>query len=207
MMNAFSRRSLGDELCDPCWSRLGCAMAILMLFCGAAAHAHESPIDHVDRNVRLTIRDGKLDLRYRVELAERNVMLQLHAMDANADGVVDEDERRAYFAAQAIELSSKLQLKVGDVPLVLEADSEVALDPRLGQTFHFTAPLDELKPGRHRAVLADYHARYTPGPYRLLQPPLTPANVAHVALQDRPQLVDLERHPGLVVIEFEIVKP
>jgi hypothetical protein len=128
-------------------------------------------------------------------------------MDADRDGRVSDNERDGYFQRQAAELASKLKLEIGSHSIKLMADAAVELDPRLGQTFHFTAPLDLPAGGRLHCRLTDEHARYLPGPYRLLQPPRVPADQPHVELNNRPQLVDLERHPGQVVVDFEIVAP
>jgi hypothetical protein len=134
-------------------------------------------------------------------------MLQLKAMDIDRDGRVSEMERDTYFQRQAAELAGKLKLEIGSKSIELVADAPVELDPRLGQTYHFTAPLDLPAGGHLGCRLSDEHARYLPGPYRLVQPSRVPADQPHVELKDRPQLVDLDRHPGQVVVDFEIVAP
>jgi hypothetical protein len=182
-------------------------ISAVWLSIGAVAAAHESPVDHVERRVQMTVVDGHLQVRYRIEVAERNAMLQLDTMDADRDGRVSDIERDAYFQRQADDLADKLKLEIESHSIKLVADAPVELDPRLGQTYQFTAPLDLPVGGRLRCRLNDGHARYLPGPYRLVQPRRVLVDQPHVELKERPQLVDLERHPGQVVVDFEIVAP
>jgi hypothetical protein len=167
----------------------------------AGAWAHESPVDHVTRTLRLWVGEGRLHLEYRLQISERAALVQLHRMDADQDGVISDVERDTYFGAEARRLAGKLQLAIDDRPVSLLPERRVRLDPQLGQTFTFAAPLAGRPPGRHPARLVDQESRFSPGPFRIgtkgsavaLQPPDPPAG-------------DL-KHPALIAVRFAIIIP
>ena len=140
--------------------------AILLCLCVCLATAHESPVDHVEREFRLWVAEGRLHLSYRLQLAERAALLQLHRMDTDADGRISAAERDAFFTAQAERLARGFTVELAGRSLAFTPSAAVRCDARLGQTFTFQAPLPTLAPGRHPGRLADAHARAYPGPFR-----------------------------------------
>ncbi|MEN9574538.1 MAG: hypothetical protein RL514_2393 [Verrucomicrobiota bacterium] len=139
-----------------------------MLLCLLAgfAPAHESPVDHVEREFRLWVTEGRLHLSYRLQLAERAALLQLHRMDTDADGRISGTERDVFFSTQAERLARGFTLELAGRALFFAPSAAVRCDARLGQTFSFVAPMPSLAPGRHAGWLADAHARAYPGPFR-----------------------------------------
>lgn len=140
------------------------------LFCllASLAIAHESPVDHVDREFRLWVAEGRLHLSYRLQLTERAALLQLHQMDTDTDGQISQAEREVFFTTQAERLGHGFTLELAGRTLALIPSAPVQCDARLGQTFTFQTTLPALAPGRHAGRLADAHARAYPGPFRWL---------------------------------------
>ena len=139
---------------------------VLLCFLASLATAHESPVDHVEREFRLWVAEGRLHLSCRLQLAERAALLQLHRMDTDGDGHISGAERDGFFTAQAGRLARGFTLELAGQPLSFTPNAAVRRDARLGQTFHFETPLPKLAAGRHAGRLADAHARAYPGPFR-----------------------------------------
>jgi hypothetical protein len=130
-----------------------------------ACLAHESPIDHVERELRLFAEGGSVRLVYRLLPTERATLMELGSMDADGDGSVADGEVDSFFAAKARAIARRITLTVGDRTLPLTPAGGVRRDPQLGQTFLFTAPLPALEAGRHPGRLVDGHSRDYPGGY------------------------------------------
>lgn len=130
------------------------------------ATAHESPVDHVEREFRLWVAEGRLHLSYRLQLTDRAALLQLHRMDTDADGLISAVERDSFFVAEAGRIARGFTLKLAGHAVAFAPTAPARCDARLGQTFRFQAPLIALPPGRHAGRLADVHAKAYPGPFR-----------------------------------------
>ena len=94
-------------------------IAVLFLVCHslfvASVAAHESPIDHVDRTLRMRVEGNRLLLTYRLRLTQRAALLQLRAMDEDNNGRVNDDERERFFDKFAIELAKQLRVARGSL--------------------------------------------------------------------------------------------
>src|SRR4051812_37439332 len=91
--------------------------ALLGVFFAGVLCAHESPVDHVERELRLRVEGGRLLLTYRVEQAERSLLMEFHQMDTDSDGVISAQESERFFAAQALKLAAGLELDLEGKPL------------------------------------------------------------------------------------------
>jgi len=171
------------------------------------AFAHESPVDHVERELRFWVEGGQLHLSYRVQQSERAILMQLHKMDTDGDGMISEEERGTFFAAQSQKIAGLLKLDLDNHPLTFSPAGVVRLDARLGQTFEFTAPLPALSAGRHPGHMLDGYSWLYPGPFRWIDPGAGNQNDIRVeSVAQRagdPTLV----HPAWLDLKFEIVVP
>ena len=183
------------------------ALAVLLSVLTGIAPAHESPVDHVEREFRLWVEAGRLHMAYRVQHSERSVLMQLRKMDTDNDGIISSDERDSSFTVESAKLASLFNLILDGKPLKLVPSGPVRCDARLGQTYTFVADLPVMAPGRHTGRMEDGHARSYPGPFRWLADdekrgrgtvirPLTPAGERTSAL-----------HSASLVLDFEAVVP
>jgi hypothetical protein len=180
------------------WTRR-LVLILAMILTGLPAIAHESPVDHVSREVRLWYADGRLHVSYRLLITERAALLQLHAMDIDRDGKISDDERREFFSNMASDLAGRFELKIGDRKLQLRPDGDVTLDPALGLTFTFVTDEISLPAGKHAGELTDLYSRAYPGPYRFL-PTDDTVTISRAA-------EGVETHPGTVIVRFDLTIP
>lgn len=173
----------------------------------AIARAHESPVDHVERELRLWIEGGRLHLSYRVQHSERSVLMQFHKMDANADGIISDTECELFFTAQATRLVGLFMLELDGQSLKFAPAGAVQRDPRLGQTFIFTAPLPTLRPGRHVGRFADGDSRAYPGPFRWLGAGEGGGKDIRVEPLTQPENRQTSAHTASLVLNFQVSVP
>ena len=182
-----------------------CLLAVTL----PVSQAHESPVDHVERQFRIIVKDGALQVTYRIGLTERAALLQLQAMDTNADGHIDDAEVDVFFTAQAKYLAGLFKLDLDGQPLALQPAGEVQRDLKFGQTYTFTAPLGKLTPGRHPGMLADGFSRMYPGSFRWIRPgeggPKDIRVEAVVIPQDAG--ANQREHPSRIELKFNLVVP
>jgi hypothetical protein len=169
--------------------------------------AHESPIDHVDRDIRIWISEGSIFLRYQMQLSERAAMMQLQHMDTDGNGSISNVERDGYFAQFSGALCKQLHLFLDEKELALKPDKNVRLSPQCRQAFTFNVPIGELSPGKHLGRLVDDYSRNYPGNYRW--DPLKPHfNKNHnVTVREAPAESKNGGHAGALIIHYEIVVP
>lgn len=189
--------------------------AVFLCLFASLAIAHESPVDHVDREFRLWVAEGRLHLSYRLQLAERAALLQLHQMDTDADGHISHAERDVFFTTQAERLGRGFTLELAGRTLALIPSASVQCDARLGQTFTFQTTLPALAPGRHAGRLADAHARAYPGPFRWVD--TGPAATGEARVEPVIAATDGQRpawlavkpgaHPDSLALNFVVVIP
>lgn len=166
---------------------------------------HESPIDHVERELRLFAEDGQVRLVYRLLPTERATLMELRAMDTDGDGIVSAAERDAFFARKAEALARLIELRIGERPLPLEPVGSVRLDPQLGQTFLFAAALPALPPGRHPGTLVDGHSRDYPGGYVWKEPGQAESGGVRFEPATAGPGVGSRDHPPWLELQFEAV--
>ena len=65
------------------------AVGIALALVPTPGRGHESPIDHVERELRLVAEDGQVVLTYRLLPTERAALMELKAMDADGNGTID----------------------------------------------------------------------------------------------------------------------
>ena len=178
-----------------------------LIIMARATFAHESPIDHVERELRFWVEGGQLHLSYRVQQSERAILMQLHKMDADGDGMISEAERGAYFTAQAEKIAGLLKLDLDGRPLVFNPTGPVQLDARLGEIFEFTAPLPVLHTGRHPGHMLDGYSWLYPGPFRWIAPGA--GNQKDIRVEPVVQTAGdpTLAHPAWLDLKFEIVVP
>lgn len=183
----------------------GRIIAVVWLAMAASmALAHESPVDHVDRDLSMWIQDGKLVLSYRIQVSERMAMMQLNEADANGDGRISDEERRVYFAARQKALGALLRLEFAGKPAAWSAEGDVLLDARLGQTYRFSAPLPEHATGVD-GRLNDLFSREYPGGFRYRQSPSLPEDAAAVTCElESASQNESQEHPSTVVLRFKL---
>lgn len=125
--------------------------------------AHESPLDVLTRTLRFWVQGDQLFLRYEEKVSERSALLELHAMDRNRDGIVQDEERDMYLGEKARKLVTRLHLRVAETPLTLTARGPVALRRGWRQIHDFQVSLAALPRGVHTLQMSDDNARMRPG--------------------------------------------
>lgn len=186
-------------------SCLAFCAAILTAF--TPALAHESPVDHVDRAIRISVANGTLTVRYQVQLSERAALMQFQRMDTNVDGTVSSEERSAFFDVFQRELCQQLQVEVAGKALALKPDGAAKLFPQCRQVFNFSAPVADLKTGRHAGRLLDSFSRNFPGAYRWDGPKTPGTEGPQVLVAEAPKMHDTDGHPSVLQIKFDVVMP
>jgi hypothetical protein len=177
--------------------------ACLMAF----GHAHESPIDHVERELELSVKDGQLLLNYRLRFSDRALLMQVGEMDKDGDGRISDREAEEYFTAQAARLADLLTLQIDGQPLKLKPTGAARPEIKLTQAYQFSASLPRLRAGRHAGLFVDGHSRMYPGGYRWRQNPEADAKLTHIAPLTGPVSARNTQHPEWLELKFEIIVP
>ncbi|GMV79202.1 MAG: hypothetical protein AMXMBFR7_03860 [Planctomycetota bacterium] len=165
--------------------------------------AHESPVDHVTRTVRMWIADGNLELTYEMQLSERAALMELHGMDRSGNGAIEPAERKAWFEAQAKRLAGQLKGELAGAELEFAPVGDVALKPDFRQLYRFRAKTRPLAFGTHKGRLLDHFSRSYPGVYRWQ--PTQAQTGADLRVLEEPKVDGEDGHPGMVVLAFEVV--
>ena len=204
-IRGFSRTSFKSKL-KPTWR----PPAFFLLLLGwlavlSDAHAHESPVDHVDRTLTLWVQDGRLFVACRLQLTLRMALLQFHEADADRDGTVSALELAKLLEASAVRLRGLLRAEVGGRPLTWDATVRTTLEPGLAQRFVFSAPLGDIGPGRWEGRLSDGFSAHYPGHYRFLNTGEIPADAQRLLAEFAPETERLPGgHPARVVVKFTV---
>jgi hypothetical protein len=168
---------------------------------------HESPIDHVERELRLCAEEGRVRLVYRLLPTERATLVELKSMDADGDGTISGGEREAFFAGKAQAIAKRIELTIDEQPLPLEPNGSVRCDPQLGQTYVFSVPVPKLASGRHPGKLVDGHSRDYPGGYVWKEP----GHGGPGAIRFEPVAPATDRrspdHPPWLELQFNVLVP
>ncbi|MDP6114271.1 MAG: hypothetical protein QGG53_20605 [Planctomycetota bacterium] len=141
-------------------------LVALIIALGTPGFAHESPVDHVERTLRMWVKDGRLHLSYRIELTERSVLIQLHRMDRDGNGRISQSEKAEYFTPFREALAGQLEITIGERRLPMRPDGDVKLSPGLRQTYTFSSPLPAAQDGKVSGRLRDLYSARHPGTYR-----------------------------------------
>jgi HupE / UreJ protein len=88
------------------------------------ANAHPLGNNTVNRQARLQISDGKLQLRYLMDLAEIPTLLEAQKADDDRDGTVSQLEWAAYSKQWAERLTSQLHVELDRRPIALQLQSQ-----------------------------------------------------------------------------------
>lgn len=169
--------------------------------------AHESPVDHVDRAIRIWIDGDSLFVRYQLQLSERAAMMQLKDLDADADGIISDSERMAFFSAFAAKLARQLRVQIGGRSMELKLSGRVELLPQFRQVFLFSAPAGSLKSGTHTGKLSDEYSRNYPGVYRWDGAKERAPSGPRVLVSEAPKSQEISGHPAVLVLKFNVVVP
>jgi hypothetical protein len=184
--------------------RFGCVLALLAAMVSPfTAIAHDSPVDHVDRALRIYVQDGKLFVRYQVQLTERSALMQLGTMDTNRDGKVSDAERDGYFTKLSAELAAQLKLTLGEKNVALKPSGAVAFLPQFRQSFTFVADVT-LPAGKTAGELVDHYSRNFPGAYRWDEPKGAVEKGPRVIVSEAPRVHGTEGHPSVLVVKFDV---
>jgi hypothetical protein len=173
----------------------------------AQATAHESPIDHVERELRFGVEEGKLFLSYRLQQTERAALMELQQMDGDADGKNLPAEQEAFFAKKGAMIAKQFVVSVDGKPLAFAPVGAAECDARLGQTFVFAAPLPKLGPGRHEGLLIDGYSRAYPGMFRWKEAGQGRPGDIRIVPVTQPEDPRSSRHPAWLELKFEVVVP
>lgn len=171
--------------------------------------AHESPVDHVDRGIKIWITGGIIHLSYQLQLSERAAMMQLNKMDSDADGIISDRERDAFFAPFSESLAKQLHLQVGEKQVEMKPDGAAKLLPQFRQVYRFSGTLGALEKGKHFGKLIDDYSRSYPGAYRWDGPKngMSETGEPIVTVTEAPKAVEAAGHPGVLVLKFEVAVP
>lgn len=180
-------------------------LVILLSLCHSlfviSVTAHESPIDHVDRTLRMRVDGNILLLTYRLRLTQRAALLQLRAMDEDNNGRVNDDERERFFDKFAIRLAKQLRVELDGKVFWFQPRGRVQLNPDFSQTVVFVAEIGELAKGKHSGLLKDFHSRSYPGSFVFLQQRAPENERAIVEAHSQPVG---SRHTGMLSIRFDV---
>jgi hydrogenase/urease accessory protein HupE len=88
------------------------------------ANAHPLGNNTVNRQARLQISDGKVQLRYLMDLAEIPTLLEAQKADEDRDGTVSQLEWAAYAKQWAERLTSQLHVELDRRPIALQLQSQ-----------------------------------------------------------------------------------
>jgi len=147
--------------------RLFCTTAAIGIaafgWCGRLP-AHESPVDPVSRTLTFWTEGMILRIRYEQRISERTALLELHAMDRNRDGIIQESEKEAFMADKARRLAEGLKLQADTVSLTLTPVGSVVLRRGWRQVYEYKTDLSMVS--SHRVTLHDTDSRLRPGPFR-----------------------------------------
>ena len=162
--------------------------------------AHEAPVDHLERELTISVEGNELRLSYRVQLPERAVMMQLKTMDTDNNGLVSSTERQTFFNHQITRIAGLLRISIGDKDYTFEPAGQVQLDAAFGQTFTFAMPIQTLKGNEYSATFSDDYSAHSPGGYRYVHHP----GARQVKLIKAVQAQQYRQHPDRIAIRFNL---
>ena len=151
-----------------CAVRRNVRVLIFALTCGlfsCAVCAHPLGNNTVNRQARLQISEGKLQLRYLMDLAEIPTLLEAQKADDDRDGTVSQQEWATYAKQWAEQLPSQLRVELDRRPIALQLQSQhlwvlpgAADLTTLRLEANYTANLSD----HAKAAVLHYHDGYKP---------------------------------------------
>ena len=186
---------------------LSCVLA--MATC-AALRAHESPVERVERMLRVWTEGDQLRLRYEERYSERSALLELHAMDANGDGTIQDTERSDFLADKALQMAAHFRVQVANTSIQCVPVGRVALHRGWRHVYDFSSPLTATPTGTSALRIAIRGLHVQPGEFQwtigrgkegdALPRPEGEAKlrVAPTAMRAR----DANRQPELIELDF-----
>jgi len=183
------------------------AVGIALTLVPTPGRGHESPIDHVERELRLIAEDGQVVLTYRLLPTERAALMELKAMDTDGNGTIADKERDVFLAAKSQAIARQIALEIDEFPLPLAPRGGVRCDPQLGQTFVFAARLPTLASGRHPGKLVDGHSRDYPGGFVWKEPGRGGSGAVRFEPVAPVPSRRSQDHPPWLELQFNVVVP
>ena len=183
-----------------------CLLLLLVRF-PLAPEGHDSPIDHVDRGVRIWVDGENICVAYQVQLSERAALMELHVMDANGDGSVSDSERDAFLEKFYALLGPQLELELGGKKIELKPSQKTQLLPQFRQVFTFSGPIGKLSEKKVSGKFSDSFSRNYPGDYRWNGPKVDTSSGPRVLVSEDPKTVDAAGKHAMLVIRFDVVSP
>ena len=167
-----------------------------------AAIAHESPIDHVDRQLAFSVSGDTLELRYRFRKTQRAALMQLRTMDANRDGRISTAERESFFKQAGELLADQLKIKSKGSEQTFQMVGKVVLRPDFSQEFRFTVPLN------NNAAAVTFHDEFSgrhPGNVVIARPTIEGQKVL-LQIKQSPTMKTLRGHGGMTELQIKIIR-
>ncbi|MBM4148935.1 MAG: hypothetical protein FJ224_07815 [Lentisphaerae bacterium] len=147
-------------------SRTVLLSCLVMAMVFSAAQAHESPVERVGRMLRIWTDGSRLWLRYEAEYSERSVLLELHAMDANGDGAIQNEEQTAFLTTKANALAEHFRVRIGDASLTPTHAGPVVLKRDWRQICDFSVPITDVPAGTNDLRLTIQGMHVQPGEFQ-----------------------------------------
>jgi HupE / UreJ protein len=141
---------------------------LLALTCGLSGYtvsAHPLGNNTVNRQAQLQILEGKLQLRYLMDLAEIPTLLESQKADHDRDGTVSQQEWAAYAKQWAERLASQLHVELDRRPVSLQLQSQhLWLLPGAAEltTLRLEADYTAILSGYAKTAVMHYHDGYKP---------------------------------------------
>jgi len=180
-------------------------LIVVLCLCASTTLAHESPIDHVDRKLRLSVDGDKLLLTYQLRLTQRAALLQLRSMDSDKNGRISENERDKFFQKTSRRLAKLIDAELDHGRLTFEPVGKVRLAADFSQTFQFAAPLGKLDSKKTReGVIRDRHSRSYPGSFVFQQQRPTGNERVLINVLEESAAKRLQSHAGMLVFRFQL---
>ncbi len=145
---------------------LSAAISVLVLGSCLQLQAHESPVDSVSRTLTFWTEGSRLRMRYEQQISERSALLELHAMDRNRDGIIQDNEKETFMSDKARRLADGLKIAAESVSLKLTPVGPVVLRRGCRQVYEFETDLSIIPSSIYRLVLSDMNSRVRPGPFQ-----------------------------------------
>ena len=168
---------------------------------------HDSPIDHVDRGIRIWVEGENIWVAYQIQVSERMALMQLHAMDINGDGAVSDEERDVFFERFYAMLKPQIELELNGQKIELKPALKVQFLPQFHQIFTFSGAIGKLTEKKMNGQFMDSYSRNYPGDYRWDGPKVDTGLGPQVKVTEDPKTADLQGRHSMLVIKFEIVSP
>ncbi|MCJ8328679.1 MAG: hypothetical protein HRT89_00240 [Lentisphaeria bacterium] len=172
------------------------------IFVSLSSQAHESPIDHIDRLIKVWIEKDGLHISYQMHLSERQALLQLRAVDTDKNGQINGTEKATYFKSHGEKVASYLVLTLGKKRLPITLAEPVLLRANFSQRYHFVAPMD-FKAGQTDLLLTDNYSHLYPGSCRIKADSLVSNSFLKASFAKETE--KMRGHGGIIMIKLQVL--